>query len=415
MVTHQGKSQTRLARDGQQWLLDWMIQETGKPFHFQIEGRGRIPKSVKRHAMISKHMGKSAQRMQRLAEEEDKAGHPATALNRYFDAAGLYGHAQHIVFENNEEKVFLHSASLRCYEKVRELAPYTIEHVDVEWNGTTVSGYLHLVESSEPRPLVFYIPGVDQTKEMFPHPFMNQAHQRGMHVFVFDGPGQGESNLRGIKLTATNYEEAASAVISELLTRPEIDADKLALDALSFGSHWGMRVAATDDRIKAFVAPWASYCEKYHLVDEESPRYKQLFAYLTGAENEAELDRIMTAMSVRGMVENISCPTLLMAGEYDPRTPIEELYDIFDELTCPAELWLFSDQYHAVSIAKPSSGGGGVNWQSDTHDLAFDWLKDRLDGKPLQNEGEVVYIEPSSGHGAYADKPTLKRRWYEEG
>jgi pimeloyl-ACP methyl ester carboxylesterase len=390
-----------------------MIQETGKPFHFQIEGRGRIPKSVKRHAMISKHMGKSAQRMERLAAEEDGAGHPITALNRYFEAASLYAHAQHAILELNDEKRFLHAAMLRCYDRMRELSPYAIERVDIEWDGTTVTGYLHLLDE-QPRPLVFYIPGVDQTKEMFPHPLLNQAHLRGMNVFNFDGPGQGESNMRGIKLTATNYEEAASAALSHLLERPEVDASRIGVDALSFGSHWGVRFAATDHRIKALAAPWASYCEKYHLVDEESPRYKQLFAYLTGADDEFELDAIMAEMSVRELVPSIECPTLLMAGEFDPRSPIEELYEIFDELNCPKEMWIFADLFHAVSMSKPSGGGGGVNWQQDTHEMAFDWLVDRFEGKPLANEGEVVWIEPTSGNGAYAAKPTHKRHWYEQ-
>lgn len=52
----------RLARDGQQWFFDWMIQETGKVFHYQTEGRGTLPKTVRRHVMISKHLGLAADR-----------------------------------------------------------------------------------------------------------------------------------------------------------------------------------------------------------------------------------------------------------------------------------------------------------------------------------------------------------------
>jgi hypothetical protein len=32
-----------LARDSQQWVLDYLIQETGRVFHFQGEGHGRQP------------------------------------------------------------------------------------------------------------------------------------------------------------------------------------------------------------------------------------------------------------------------------------------------------------------------------------------------------------------------------------
>jgi hypothetical protein len=37
------RGRARLARDSQQWMLDYLIQETGKVFHFQGEGRGRLP------------------------------------------------------------------------------------------------------------------------------------------------------------------------------------------------------------------------------------------------------------------------------------------------------------------------------------------------------------------------------------
>ena len=57
-----------LARDSQQWMLDYLIQETGKVFHFQGEGRGRLPRSVRSHDMISKHLGLQARRMEGLAQ-----------------------------------------------------------------------------------------------------------------------------------------------------------------------------------------------------------------------------------------------------------------------------------------------------------------------------------------------------------
>jgi pimeloyl-ACP methyl ester carboxylesterase len=401
----------RLSRDSQQWFFDWMIQETGKTFHFQTEGRGRLPRAVRRHAMISKHMGRSAQRMQRLAEEEAAAGHETTALARYFDAATLYGHAQHPIFENNEEKKFLHSASLECFAHVRRLAPYRIEHVDFEWNGATLSGNLHLCSTEEPAPCVLYIPGCDQTKEMHPNPLMNQALQRGMHLFSFDGPGQGESNLRGVKLTATNYEEAGSAAIDYLLTRPEIDAAKIGVYGFSYGSRWGMRLAARDSRVAALAATLASFGESYHLMDEESPRWKQLFMYLTGAGSEAELDRIMAATSLRGVVKDIQCPTLAASGEYDPRSPLEEVYELFDELTCPAELWVFADLHHALSLVRPNGEGGPI-WQWDMHDMACDWLRDRFEGRSQVNRGKVLYIDPGVG-GPYSPKTSEKRHWYE--
>jgi hypothetical protein len=51
--------------------------------------------------------------------------------------------------------------------------------------------------------------------------------------------------------------------------------------------------------------------EKYFLMDLESPRWKQLFAYTTQAKTEAELDAVMSAMTLDGYMAKIACPTLL--------------------------------------------------------------------------------------------------------
>jgi len=398
-----------LKRDNQKWIFDWVIKETGKVFHFQPDGRGRFPRSVRSHDMISKHMGLEARRMERLARAEAEAGHLETALELYFQAALQYLDAQHVVFETNDEKRFLHESLMRCYGKVREYAPYRIEHVDIPWKGTLVSGNLHLAPGEGRKPLVFYVPGCDQTKEAWPHPYYNQALQRGMHAFSFDGPGQGESNLRNIRLTEDNYEDAASAAIDCLLKRPEVDPANIGVYALSFGSHWGMRIAAREHRIRAIAAPWASFVDKYYLMNEESPRYKQLFAYLTQSVTEEDLDRVVGKMTMEGLMDKIACPTLLVTGEYDPRAPVEEVLRLFDQMRAPAELWLLSDQHHNGSVSAKSRS---AVWEADIHAFACDWLRDRFNGLPVKHAGKVLYLEPS-GAGPNGASVALKRRWFD--
>jgi len=361
--------------------------------------------------MISKHLGIAARRMRQLAREEQSAGHLVTAMDLYFAAAELFGNAQHVIFANNDEKSYLHRASVECYDRVRELAPYRIERIEIEWEGVTVVGNLHIAPTAEPAPCIFFVPGCDMTKEMYPHPRMNQALQRGMHLFSFDGPGQGESNLRGIKLTLSNYEEAASAAIDYLLTRPEIDPHSLGVYGLSFGSYWALRIAAKDSRLCAVAAPWASCCDLRYLMSVESPRYKQLFTYMTGAPSEAEFDKLVLSMDLRRIVQRIACPILLTVGEFDPRSPIDEVLTFFDDLRCPAELWVFADQHHKVSLTAPNSEA--LTWLEDVHALSCDWLLDRFRGKALVNEGQIIYVAPEGG-GPYGSGSARKRKWYEE-
>ena len=226
-----------------------------------------------------------------LAQAEADAGHGETALDFYFDATGLYAGAQHIIFENNDEKRYLYAGLRRCYDQVIALAPYRLEHVDIRGTGRSSRATCISVPVGR-RPRSSSTPGCDTLKEAWPHPFFNAAHQRGLHVFSFDGPGHAESNLRGIRLTADNFEEAASAALDYLVQRPEIDAGQIGVYSISLASFWGLRFAARDRRIRAIAAPAASVCEKYFLMDLESPRWKQLFAYLTQSRTEAELDAV---------------------------------------------------------------------------------------------------------------------------
>ena len=311
----------RLDRDRQQWVYDYVVQQTGRVFHWDEPGR-QLPASIKSHAQISKHLGRIGQRLERVAAEEEAAGHSATAFELYYRASSTFAAAQHPVLETNDEKRYLHGRCIANYEKVIEHAPYPIERLEIPFEGVELQCNFHMLPGKPNAPLVIFIPGCDMTKEIYPDPRIMQAHYRGMHMLVIDGPGQGMSNIRGIKLTADNYERAVLAIAEHMAGRDEVDETQITVYALSMGAHWGMEIAASGHPlIKAVAAPWASYLDKYYILDTFSPRYKQLFGYLTGASSEEELDKLLEAMAVEGREGNIECPVLLTAGEYDASRP----------------------------------------------------------------------------------------------
>ncbi len=398
----------RLHRDRQQWIYDYVVKESGRVFHWDEAGRD-LPPSVKSHGQIAKHLGRIAQRLERVAAEEEQAGHPETALELYFRASNTYLHAQHPILETTDEKRYLHGRCLATYEKVAEHAPYPLERVEVPWEGVEIQCNLHLIPGKPKAPCVIAIPGCDVTKEFYPDPLAVHAHQRGMHMIVMDGPGQGTSNLRGIKVTHDNYERALLAVVDYLQTRDEIDGDAITVYALSMGSFWGFQVAATGDpRIKAVAGPWASYIDKYYILDTFSPRYKQLFGYLTGAGSEEELDEIVGKMTVEGREADIKCPVLLTVGEYDSRSPVELIYDFYDKINAPKELWVFEDQYHMARLFP-----GGDLARLETHAMSVDWLRDALAGKFASGYARKTFLRTGGGgpNGAQGDGQDSLHWW----
>jgi hypothetical protein len=160
-----------------------------------------------------------------------------------------------------------------------------------------------------------------------------------------------------------------------------------------FRSHWGIDVAcAGDPRIKAAVGLWASYIDKYYILDTFSPRYKQLYGYLTGAKSEAELDRIVAGMAVEGREGNIKCPVLLTTGEYDARSPVELVYKFYDNIKGPKELWVYEDTYHWTNLFP------GTNENADSHNMGRDWIR------------EAARRQVQAGLHAQ-DVPAHRRRW----
>ena len=403
--------QPRLRRDSQQWMFDWVIEQTGKTYHFGGDSRGELPREVRSHAMISKHVAKRAGVLHQIARDEETAGHPQTALDLWFKASVAYARAQHPVFKNSPEKQLLHDRSLSCYARVRHLSPYRIEPVEVPFGESVVSGNLHLSgPTGTPAPCVFFIPGCDMTKEMFPHPQQNPAGLRGMHLFSFDGPGQGEANLRGVKLTENNYEAAVLAAVDLLRDHPAIDAERMLLFGLSFGSYWAMRTAAVaGDRFAGVAAPWSSVCDKRYLMEIDSPRYKQLFAYLTGASDEDQLDRFIEASTLDHVPDALTSPTLLAVGEYDPRSPLDEVLEFFDRMDADRELWVFEDQHHPAKVVPFDRA---PIWGLDIYGASLDWLADRLRGHKIAGGSVVRRI--GGGRGPSSEGNVGDRHWFDQ-
>jgi pimeloyl-ACP methyl ester carboxylesterase len=350
--------------------------------------------------------------VRRIADEEAAAGHDVTALELYFEAASEFGRAQHVIFRTDDEKRYLHGASLECYAEVRARSPYPIEPISVELDGQQFTGNLHVHPDGRRAPLVFYITGCDLTKEMYPHPLANHTHQRGMHIVSFDGPGQGESNLRGNALTVDNYERAASALLDVLLARDDIDGDRVGVYGQGFGSYWAARFAAHDHRIAAHVGLGSTLCDPRYLFERDSPRYKQLFAYLTQASDEAALDAFVAAMPVGPLLPAITCPSLVVTGEYDPRNDLGELADLVASTSGPSELWVLADQHHLVSYPP---GREGPLWDNPSHRLALDWLRDALGPAAevsARPEFLVRYIDSAAG-GPYGPAVGSSVRWFD--
>ncbi|MBC92507.1 MAG: dipeptidyl aminopeptidase [Rhodospirillaceae bacterium] len=388
---------TERRRDNQQWMLDWIIKTTGRVQNFAYDNRV-VPKEVKSYAQIHRLADKHGRHVVSIAEAAEKAGHLDTAAELFWAASEHYREAQHTIFEDdNPEKIYLHGMLLECFDKVMQYAKHPIERVEIPFEGNYIQGVLHMLPGRPKAPTVIFCPGMDMTKEAFidalNHPFVN----RGMNCLHLDGPGQGTSNIRKIRVTLDNYERAGSAAIDYLSDREEVDEDQIVVSGFSMGSYWGMRLAAIDKRVKAVATAAACYGPKDAIFEQASPRFKQVFMYMAGIHDEDEFDEFAAQMILDDLASDVTCPALQVTGEYDPLAPLETVLPIYEKVSGPKELWVIENDFHNPRN-RPNFGG------IDFFGFLADWLNDALAGKYEAGHKREILVPEHGEKGPYVEQ-----------
>lgn len=382
-------------RDNQQWLLDHMVKTTGRVINFAYEQRV-VPPEVKSYAMIPRIMEKHARHQETIARAAEAAGHVKTARELYWLAAEHYKEAQHSIFEDdNEEKIYLHGKLLECFANMAKYADNPIERVEIPFEGNYIQGVLHMLPGRPKAPTALFCPGMDMTKEAILNPLAHPFVARGFNCLHIDGPGQGTSNIRKIRVTHDNYERAGVAAIDWLTKRPEVDADKIVVSGFSFGSFWGMRIAAMDPRVKAVATAAACYGPKDAIFEQASPRFKQVFMYMAGIHDEAEFDAMAAKMTLDAQAPLVKCPSLQVVGEYDPLAPLDDVMKVYKLVAPPKEMWVCENDFH---VPRGTSNFGGA----DFYGYLADWLNDALAGKKSGNLDNIILVPQKDGPGPYS-------------
>ncbi|MEK9685091.1 MAG: alpha/beta hydrolase [Rhodospirillaceae bacterium] len=380
----------------QRWLLDTTIRTVGPEWdqgrlgHKGSRGGAsglsafrRAGNRMKKFDDIGPEFGREGLRMEEIAKRFEDEGRTISACEHYFIAALLYASAQWSYFDNNEEDLKWEGRMIETYDKFIQYAPHPVERVNIPFGEKEMSAFLHLPPSGEgPFPCVFHVGGMDGSKENMVSLYGDSALVRGMAVLALDGPGQGETRNRGITITADNWGDAAHAVCDWLEQRPEIDSKRIVLRGSSFGTYYGtVATAALGNRALGYSG--TGVCQEPGcdtIFNVASPTFKVRFMFMAGYESEEEFDKFRQDFDLRRVVKDIVTPYMIVAGEADQLSPIQHTYDLFNSIEAPKRLVVYQDANH--SMAQASSGELGESRDS----LVYDWLRDRVDGKPAVSE-----------------------------
>lgn len=205
---------------------------------------------------------RTAQRREQAGDEFLVQGHMVSARKEYLRASNYYRTAEFFLHANPDDPRVVETwrKSRDVFRKFAELASHPIIAVDIPFEGTTLPGYICLVdESGRKRPLLIVQTGFDGTKEELYYTQAVFALERGYNVLLFEGPGQGQViREQGIPFRH-NWESVITPVVDFALLRPEVDQARIALIGISFGGYFVPRAAAFERRISALVANGGVY------------------------------------------------------------------------------------------------------------------------------------------------------------
>lgn len=271
------------------------------------------------------------------------------------------------------------------------------EILKIPYQDTTLPGYFFRVdEDPTPRPTLVLLGGYDGTAEELY--FFNGAAAlaRGYNVLAFDGPGQGAALLQQGLPLRPDFDKVLTPVVDYVLSRPDVDPEKLVLLGLSLGSFLGARAASGEHRFAACILDCGSF-DMFASALERLPAklaagfaarsrlatlaVGRILAVMTpkptagwalrrgrqvhGTRNGVDFLQALRDYTLVGYAEKITCPTLVCHAEGDDISASAP--KLFQALTCEKQLLSFT-------VAEGAGDHCEAGARTLFHLRAFGWL-----------------------------------------
>ncbi|MFB6194807.1 MAG: alpha/beta hydrolase family protein [Haloplanus sp.] len=302
-----------------------------------------------------------------LGREAEAAGN-AVSAGQHFLRASMYCHFGSFAWHVDEaERERTHRRGVELFERALPHLRPAGERVDAPCpGGDDIPGFLRVPDETpdgaDESPLVVLLSGLDSTKEE-QHTRASDFHARGIATLSVDGPGQGEAWYDRPMTPA--YHEAISAAVDHVQGRADVDATRLGVYGVSIGGFYAPYVAAHDDRFDACVGlagPFSVGPASMY----GSATMREGFLHACHTDSYPEADAITEQLTLRDCIDDLTAPSLMIAGGNDTVIPPEQTRRIADRAP-NGELLYYPDGDHVCK-----------NRVNQYRPYAADWMRDHL-------------------------------------
>ncbi|WP_156372721.1 S9 family peptidase [Deinococcus sp. Leaf326] len=316
-----------------------------------------------------------ATRLEQVGRASLAAGHRISARDTLLRAATYFFASTYYVDAAQQPQNFrpLWERHRACFDTAASLFNPVVEQVRIPFEGTSLPGYfLRPNSTSQRRPTLILNNGSDgSVLDMWTNGGAS-AIERGYNILIFDGPGQGAALWRQGLYFRPNWETVVTPVVDYLLTRPDVDPRRIALQGISQGGYWVPRALAFESRIAAGIAdPGVTDVSnnaeatipaeltqllnagQKDLFDRymtqgvaESPKTAALLAFRMrpyGVTSYYDFFKQMQSYSLNGIAEKIRCPLLITDPAAEQFFPGQSK-QLYDQVKGPKQLVGFSAQ-----------------------------------------------------------------------
>ncbi len=299
-----------------------------------------------------------------LAETAASERRLVTATEAYQRAAWSYHLGKFLWFEDRAVHEELARRTVKAYGRALPGLDPPGERLELPFEGAVIPGILRRPRGITRPPVVLMVPGLDSVKEEL-FAMEDGFLKRGMATLSVDGPGQGESERR-FPIRA-DWSGVVTAILDGLEAREGLDPSRVGLMGISMGGIYGPFAAAKEKRLRALIALAGPY-DLAECWPALNPLTKGGYVYYTHSRDEAEAFEKSKQLSLRGVIDKVDCPVLIVHGAKDRLFPPEQAERIAREAK------------HATLLIYPDGNHVCNNITYKYRPAMADWMKERLAG-----------------------------------